>query len=129
MKDIVITRGVFGYVSEPGKPVIAKTPKDPPFAVEDKLADRLVAAKVAAYAEPAPTTGSEGEGKAEYSEAMTRDQLNEIAKSYGVEAPDKIKGGKAAVIKAIEAAKAKAAGGGDEDDGEEPPKPGLAAPV
>lgn len=132
MKNIVITRGVFGYVSAPGKPVIAKTPKDPPFAVEDKLADRLVAAKVAAYAEPAPTTGSEGEGKAEYSEAMTRDQLNEIAKSYGVESPDKIKGGKAAVIKAIEAAKA--AGGGDEDDGdgsndEEPPKPGLAAPV
>lgn len=132
MKHIVITRGVFGYVAAPGAPVVAKVPGDPPFAVEDKLADRLVASDVAEYAEPVGAAGSEQDppaAGAEYSEGMTRDQLNEIAKSYGVEAPDKIRGGKSAVIKAIEEAKAK---GGEDDNGgtnEQPPAPGLADPV
>lgn len=139
MKHIVITRGVFGFVAAPGAPVIAKTPKDPPFPVEDKLAARLVAAKVAAYAEPVESTDADLDhdaGGTEYNEGMTRDELNKIAESYGVETPAKIKGGKAAVIEAIEAAKAAKENDGedDEDDdnsgtGELPPAPGLAPPV
>ena len=136
MKNIVITRGVFGYVPTPGAPVIAKTPKDPPFSVEDALAERLVAAEVAAYVDAVDAgTDQNTTGDAEYNEGMTRDELNKIAESYGVEAPAKIKGGKAAVIEAIEAAKAKAAEGGNAEDdevgdtGEQPPAPGLADPV
>lgn len=137
MKNIVITRGVFGYVPTPGAPVIAKTPKDPPFSVEDALAARLVAAEVAAYedAADADTDQDTTTGDAEYNEGMTRDELNKIAESYGIEAPAKIKGGKAAVIKAIEAAKTKATEGGTTEDdeggdtGDQPPAPGLADPV
>ena len=136
MKKIVITRGVFGYVPTPGAPVIAKTPKDPPFSVEDALAARLVEAEVAAYVDAVDAGADQNTtGGAEYNEGMTRDELNKIAESYGVEAPAKIKGGKAAVIEAIEAAKAKAAEGGNAEDdeggdtGEQPPAPGLADPV
>lgn len=136
MKKIVITRGVFGYVPTPGAPVIAKTPKDPPFSVEDALAERLVAAEVAAYVDAVDAgTDQNTTGGAEYNEGMTRDELNKIAESYGVETPAKIKGGKAAVIEAIEEAKAKAAEGGNAEDdeggdtGEQPPTPGLADPV
>lgn len=136
MKKIVITRGVFGYEPTPGAPVIAKTPKDPPFSVEDELAERLVAAEVAAYVDTADAgTDQDTPGDTEYNEGMTRDKLNEIAESYGVESPAKIRGGKAAVIEAIEAAKAKAAEVGNADDdeggdtGEQPPAPGLADPV
>lgn len=137
MKNIVITRGVFGYVPTPGAPVVAKTPKDPPFSVEDALAARLVEAEVAAYVDVAgaDTDQDTTTGDAEYNEGMTRDELNKIAESYGIEAPAKIKGGKAAVIEAIEAAKAKAAEGGNAEDdeggdtGEQPPAPGLADPV
>lgn len=141
MKTIKITRGVFGYVEAPGKPVIAKTPRDPAFSVDDAIADRLVEKKVAVYADaapvdPAPAGGEGTEPPAgEYSEDMTRDKLNEIAKGYGVEAPEKIKGGKAAVIAAIEAAKVKAEteegdeGGEGEGSDEIPPAPGVADPV
>ena len=138
MKYIVIKQGVFGYVAGPNKPVIAKTPKDPPVPVEDKLAERLVTAMVAQYADPVTETDNEQDPPAdgsEYSEAMTREQLNEIAKNYGIEAPGKIKGGKAAVIEAIEAAKAAKEARDDGDDGsaggntEQPPAPGLADPV
>lgn len=146
MKTIKITRGVFGYVEAPGKPVTAKTPRDPAFSVDDAIADRLVEKKVAVYTDTAPVdpapadpnpAGSEGTEPpaGEYSEDMTRDKLNEIAKSYGVEAPEKIKGGKAAVIAAIEAAKVKAEteegdeGGEGEGSGETPPAPGVADPV
>lgn len=140
MKTIKITRGVFGYVAAPGKPIIAKTPKDPAFSVEDQIADRLVEKRVAVYVDPDPThedpdpAGATDDGAAdpaEYSEAMARDKLNEIAKSYGVEAPEKIKGGKAAVIAAIEAAKAtrESEDGEGEGSGETPPAPGVADPV
>lgn len=142
MKTIKITRGVFGYVAAPGKPVIAKTPKDPAFPVEDQIADRLVEKRVAIYVDPEPThedpdpaggSGDEGGAvdPAEYSEAMARDKLNEIAKSYGVEAPEKIKGGKAAVIAAIEAAKVDRESEGSEGEGSGaiPPAPGVADPV
>lgn len=140
MKTIKITRGVFGYVAAPGKPIIAKTPKDPAFSVEDQIADRLVEKRVAVYVDPDPThedpdpagaTDDDAADPAEYSEAMARDKLNEIAKSYGVEAPEKIKGGKAAVIAAIEAAKANRESEDSEGEGsgETPPAPGVADPV
>jgi len=106
MKMIKIICGTYGFRS--GNGILSpKTPRDPPFEVDDTEAKRLVALKVAEYADD---FDDEGEGDFDpgelpyYDESMSLKKLREIAEAYGVENASKLKS-KDAAIKAIEEAK------------------------
>ncbi len=70
-----------------------KTPKDPPFPVEDDVARRLIGLGFAEAVDgEIPNEESEEDvlsGKPEYSDANTKSELQAIAKEFGVEISDK----------------------------------------
>lgn len=125
---IKIVNGVYGR--KVGNRVVPVTAKDGPIELTPEQEERLVKKGVAVYVDkpkkpvapidpPEDPKGIDSEEETDgesaelpaYNEDMTRDQLNEIAKEYGIEEPQKAKN-KAELIAWIDEAAA---------DDEEPP--------
>jgi len=140
MPYIKITGTTYGYRKPGSGMTVAVTPKDPPIEVTEAEAERLVVKhKVAEYAEAAieENIPDSGGGQQPYNKEIKLAELQEIAKTYGVENASTMRT-KDMVIAAIEAAKSAAAANDNdelpEDDGEggnddePPPNLGTADP-
>ena len=105
MVKIKITRGTYGFKQDGGGSIYPKTVKDPPFEVDEKEAERLIALGVAARVDDDEDTddGDEDDGKSNppYDKSMSLKDLQRIAGEYGVKNAEKLTT-KDRVITAIE---------------------------
>jgi hypothetical protein len=91
MALIKIKSGVYGYRRTGSMAVTQKTSADPPFEVDDAKAARLVAAKVAVYADAPAQTAAGNDGGADILYtldgllALTRPALDAIAAKLGID--------------------------------------------
>lgn len=99
METIKIIRGTYGFKHTENGVISPKTVKDPPFEVDNKEAERLIALGVAACAEKEQADNG---GNPLYNKSMSLKDLHKIAEEkYGVENASKITS-KDKVIAAIE---------------------------
>mgnify|MGYP005846374613 CR=1 FL=1 len=118
---IKIIAGTFGYFD--GRKVVPKTSADGPLELDKALEKRLVDKGVAVYVTKKAEQPPEGDGLPAYNKDMKLAELQEIAKSYGVDA-SKMKA-KAEIIAAIDAAKeVKGPEGGDGETDDTDPESG-----
>ncbi len=120
MTLIKMTRGTYGLYEN--NTVIPKTPKDKPFAVSEKEAERLVKLEVAEIISCSSNSSTENsDEEPAYNKSMNMTALSNIALKYGVDktALDECRT-KQQIIDLIEAKKAANEEEPVEDDEEEP---------